>query len=110
MAARFQYPERFGKSPHLVGNQVHYAVAHHYIGEIIRQGHFLNIAIDKLYIAVVQCFGIFPGAVNHSGGHVEANHAACFAGFGAGHKTIVSGPGAEVEHHIAGPNLGKLGG
>ena len=93
-----------------VGNEVHHAVAYHHIGEVIGQGHVFNVAIDEFDVAVAQRFGVFTGAVDHGGGHVQPNYATRLAGFGAGHEAVVARPRTEVNHDIAGFDLGKLRG
>ena len=91
-----------------VGYEVHYAVTHHHVGEGVGQGHLLDVAMNEFDVGVAEGFGVFAGAVDHGGRHVEADDAARSARFGAGHKAVVSRPRTEIDHYVAGFDLGKL--
>ena len=100
-AAGLQHTERFGEDLGFIRRKVDHAVRDDDIHTVGFDRQIFEIALAKFHILDVQALRTGPGALDHFGSHVHADHVSRLADFFRGEETIESRARAEVEDGLS---------
>ena len=94
----------------LVGGEIEDAVGDDAIDGSVGEGDAVDGGLEEFDVRVAAGEGVGAGALDHGGGHVDADGAALRADHLCGEEDVEAAAGAEVDDHFAGAQVGGGGG
>ena len=89
-----------------LSGQVEHTVGDHHVDAAGGQRDLLDVTPEELDVGSARLGGVGPGEGEHLLGHVQAVGLALRSDPAGGEQHVDAAAGAEVEHHLAFPQVG----